>query len=530
MFFFSMKNLLRFLPAVLLFATAAGECESLDFLIVNGRVVDGLGTPAYRAEVGIKDGEIALIRRPSASPLPAANEVIDATGSIICPGFIDVHTHAENIQSNPYAENFIRMGVTTLVLGNCGGSSLDLKEFFRKLDDITISANVSSLIGHNTVRREAMGGYFNRAPTSTEQLKMNSLVDKAMRDGALGLSTGLIYLPGTFSETKEIVQLAKIASSHGGIYVSHMRNESNQIRSAIDELITIAREADIPAHISHIKLSGNANWGQADEILELINQARSSGLEITQDQYMYTASSTGISQLIPQEAREGTLNDFRKRVDDPAQRAEIIQEMKESLQTSGRTSYAYAVIASYGKNSALNGMNIVQAAQKTLGGSSLDQQIEMIIQIQYNGGAAGVFHSMQEPDLLKFLSHPNTMIAADSSVRVFNSGVPHPRGYGNNSRALARYVRDQNAIRMEEAIRRMTSLPAQTFGLKKRGMLLEGFPADVVLLDPLKVQDNATFESPHQYTTGISRVWVNGVEVVRDGKKTMNRPGIILKR
>jgi N-acyl-D-amino-acid deacylase len=372
-----------------------------------------------------------------------------------------------------------------------------------------------------------MGGSFDRPPSAAELDKMKGLVDQAMKDGAVGLSTGLIYLPGTFAKTDEIVALAQVAASYDGIYTSHMRYEDNQIYEALDEVFRVAREAHIRAEVSHIKLSGPSAWGQADRVLAYIEKARAEGLDITQDQYAYTASSTGISQLIPEGAREG--GKFSDRIADPDQKAKIVAEMKKNLRGKGREDYSYAVIAAYRHDPSLNGLNIVEAARAKRGSESLDDQIEMILDIQLHGGASGVFHGMSEDDLKIFMRHPNTMVACDSGIRKFGEGVPHPRGYGNNARVLARYVRELKVLRLEDAIRKMTSLPANTFHFKNRGELREGNWADIVVFDPDKIQDTATYKDPHHYPTGIPYVLVNGVVVINKGEHTGAKAGMALR-
>jgi len=492
-----------------------------DLIIRNGRIIDGSGSPARLADLAIKDGKIVLIGTVEGS----AKTTLDAQGKTVAPGFIDVHTHAENIRSQPKAENFVRMGVTSIVTGNCGNSTLNVGEFFRQLEKTPPSINVASLIGHNTVRSEAMGGSFNREPTPQEMEKMKSIVEQAMKDGAVGLSTGLIYLPGTFSKTEEIIELAKVAAAHNGLYASHMRSEGLAIRDALNELFRIAREAKIRAQVSHIKLSGNASWHQAEQILQLIEKARAEGLDIYQDQYVYTASSTGISTLIPSEAREGGRDKFLQLLQDPAEKAKLVQLMKENLKKNNREDFTYAVIASYGKDPSLNGKPIPAAAEIKRGSKSIDDQIELIFEIEASGGASGVFHGINEQDLQVFLKHPNTMFASDSGVRALNSGVPHPRGYGNNARVLARYVRELKLMSLEEAVRRMTSLPAQTFRIPERGQLKEGYWADIVLFDPDKVQDTSTFDQPHHYPAGIDYVLVNGEVVLEKKAPTGAAPG-----
>jgi N-acyl-D-amino-acid deacylase len=510
--------------AFLISLAPLASAETYDLLIRGGRVVEGTGSPASFADLAVKDGRIAAIGKLAGE----AKMTLDVQGFVVAPGFIDVHTHAEDIEDLPLAENFLRMGVTTLVLGNCGGSKLNVAEFFKKLESMRISPNVATLIGHNTVRSHAMGGAFNRPPTGEELTRMKELVEQGMKDGALGLSTGLIYLPGTFAKTDEIIELAKVASAYDGMYVSHMRDEGLDILESLNELFQIAREAHLRAHVSHIKLSGKPAWGRARRVIEAIEKARAEGLDITQDQYAYTASSTGISQLIPETARDG--GKFRERINDPAQKSQIVQEMKAKLKRGEREGYNYAIIANYAHDTSLNGKNVVEAAKLKRGSDSLDDQIELILEIESNGGASGVFFGIDEGDLRLFMQHPNTMFASDSGVRKFQEGVPHPRGYGNNARVLANYVRELKLLRLEEAIRRMTSLPATTFRIQDRGQVREGNWADLVVFNPATVKDNATFSDPHHDATGFAAVIVNGVVVVKDDTHTGARPGMIVRR
>jgi N-acyl-D-amino-acid deacylase len=495
--------------------------QDYDVVIRHGRIVDGTGNPAYFADLAVKGGHIVRLGQVAGK---GATE-IDATGLVVAPGFIDVHTHADELPEQPLAENFLRMGDTSLVVGNCGGSALDVGKFYHDVETNGVSVNVTTLIGHNTVRTAAMGGSFDRAPTAEEMAKMKALVDQAMRDGAVGLSTGLIYLPGVFAKTDEIVELAKAVTPYGGIYASHMRHEDTRIKDALDEVFRVAREAGLRAEVSHIKLSGENSWGKADEILAYIDAARASGLDITQDQYAYTASSTTMRQLIPDDAFDGGRDTFKAMLADPVKKADLVARMKKNILGRGRQDYAYAVVASFRHDTSLNGLNILEAAEKKYGSSSLDAQIEVILDFELNGGAQGVFHGMNEGDLKTFMRHPNTMIASDSGLREFGKDMPHPRGYGNNARVLAEYVRVQHVLRLEDAIRKMTSLPATTFRFAGRGELREGNWADVVVFDPDKIADPSTYRDPHHYATGVPYVFVNGVAVIKDGQHTGAKPG-----
>ena len=513
---------MRFLAALPLLLLSAAFAQDYDLVVRHGRVVDGTGAPANAADVAVRDGRIIAVGKDLAG---RGRAEIDARGRVVAPGFIDVHTHSEDIDELPAAENFLRMGVTTIVTGNCGSSKLEVARFFDTITKTGVGINVATLIGQGTVRGQVMGGSFMRPATSEELERMRALVDQAMQDGAVGMSTGLIYLPGTFTKTEEIIELAKVVSAHGGIYASHMRHETVKIFEALGELIRIAREANLPAEVSHLKLSGPAAWGRTADVIAMLDRARADGLRITHDQYVYTASSTGIATLVPDEAREGGNNEFKARLADPEKKAAIVAQMKSTLQKAKRTDYTYAVIASYRRNPELNGRTVPQAAKLLRNSDTLDDQIETVLDITANGGAQGVFHGMSEDDLQKFLVLPQTMIASDAGVRKFGDGVPHPRGYGNNARVLARYVRELKLLSLEEAVRKMSSLPARTFRLKNRGELRPGFVADLVVFDPEKVSAPSTFNDPHHYAVGFDDVIVNGVPVIRDAHLTEARPG-----
>ncbi len=497
-----------------------------DVVLRNAVIIDGSGAPAIRGDVAISGDRIVAV---GSVPFSAPTEV-DLRGRILAPGFIDVHTHVEDLAEVPAAENFIRMGVTTLVTGNCGGSALDVAEFFRKLEASRPSLNLATLIGHNTVRAQVMGGSFARPPTAAELDQMRTLVAAAMRDGAVGLSTGLIYLPGTFARTDEIVALAKVSAESGGLYASHMRYENARILEAIEEALTIGREAGTPVQISHIKLSTPAAWGLTQPVIERLARARAEGVQVAHDQYLYTASSTSLGTTIPDFAREGGRGRLRERLDDPAERDRIRAEMRATLQRGQRTDYTYAVIANFTEDPSLNGMSVPEAARKLYGNDSLDAQLDTILQVELRGGASAVFHGMSEPNLRAFLALPLTMIASDSGARRMGVGVPHPRGYGNNVRFLAHYVRDEQLMSLEEAVRRMTDLPARQFPLGQRGLVRVGFIADLVSFDLGRLATQSTFRDPHHYAEGMDHVLVAGQFVIRDGTVTGLRPGRTVRR
>jgi len=511
---------------VLQLLLAAALQAAPDLILRGGTIYDGTGRAPFKADVVIKDGRIHDIVARAAGP----GKTIDITGLAVAPGFIDVHTHAENIVHHPKAENFLRMGVTTLVLGNCGSSKLDVGKFYNSLENNGFSPNIASLIGHGTVRKQVMGGSFRRPPTAAELTAMQGHVGKAMRDGALGMSTGLIYLPGTFAKTDELIALSKTVATHGGIYVSHMRSEGTNIFKAVNEVVTIAQQAKLPAHISHLKLAGRPMWGKHAQLLARLDQARAEGIRLTHDQYAYTASSTSLRQLLPDDLVAGGASAFARRIRDAKTHRETVAWMKDRLQKRQRQSYDYAVIAYYKKDKRFNGLNVVQAAKLRYGQDNLDHQIALIFEIEMNGGASAVFHGMHEDDARAFLRHPHTMFASDSSVRAYNVGVPHPRGYGNAARFLARYARDQRQLKLEEAIRKLTYLPASTFKLRGRGAIHKGYAADLVVFDPAKIQDKATFKEPHHYATGFRLVLVNGQTVVENDKHNGAGPGQIIRR
>lgn len=502
------------------------SAQDCDILITNGKIIDGTGNNWYYGNIAVKNGKIIKIGRDVNL---SAKKTIDAKGLIIAPGFIDVHTHLEDDEKkDPNATNFILDGVTTCVTGNCGSSNVDIGKYLNWIDSLKLSINVATLIGHNDVRKAVMGRA-NRDATPGEMKQMEDLVDKAMKDGAVGLSTGLIYIPGTYTTTPEIVALAKIAAKYDGVYATHMRDEGDSVTYAINEALTIGREAKIPVEISHFKLSGQHNWGRSKETVPMIEAARKEGIEVTIDQYPYTASSTSISTLIPDEVLADGQDSIKARLQRPEIRKQVINHILARLKKRKLKHLSYAVVASYPADSSYNGKSIEQINLVKGRKHKARFEAETVMDIMMNGGASAVFHGMSEEDVKFIMKYPFNMFASDASIRLLGAGVPHPRGYGTNARVLAKYVREEKVISLEEAIRRMTSLPAQKFQLKDRGLLKEGMAADIVVFDEKEVQDISTFEKPHAYSKGFHFVIVNGVLTVENEKHLGIRAGRALK-
>jgi N-acyl-D-amino-acid deacylase len=514
-----------FLTAHLYAGAESSRLTTYDLVITNARVVDGSGNPWFRADVALRDGRIQKIGRIASSE---GRQTIDAKGQILAPGFIDVHTHVESIYSLPAAENFIRMGVTSLVTGNCGTSTTDVAEFLGRIQSKPIAVNLATLIAHGSVRRKVVG-LDDRAPTPDELKQMEAIVEKAMQDGAVGLSTGLIYVPGTYAKTDEIVDLARVAARYGGLYATHMRNEGEKVADAVRESIQIGEQAGLPVEISHFKISSKKLWGQSPMTLGLVRDARSRGLMVTVDQYAYTASSTSLDSRLPSWLRAGGLEEAKKRLADKATRERFVSDMKDALKRGGFKDYDFAVVASYDPDKTFNGKSIAEITKLVKKKKDLNSQIDQILEMYLAGGAGMVYHGMGEDDVKSIMAEPFTMIASDSGVRQNDESVPHPRGYGNNVRVLGHYVRELKLISLEDAVRKMTSLPAQTFGFRDRGLIREGFAADMVLFDEKTVADRATYDNPHQFPIGISCVVVNGAVVFTDGKMTIERPGVALR-
>lgn len=501
--------------------------QQVDILIKNGKILDGTGNSWFYGDLAIQKGKILKIGNLNGWK---ADRTIDATGKMVAPGFIDVHTHIEDDErKNPTADNFIYDGVTSVITGNCGLSESNLGAYFSMIDSLKLSINVAALVGHNNIRKAVMGSA-NRNPTEKEMQAMEAIVTKAMKDGAVGLSTGLIYIPGTYSKTEEIVRLAKIAAAYHGVYASHMRDEGDSVTQAIEEALTIGREAKIPVEISHFKLSGQQNWGRSAETVPMVIKAREAGLDVTIDQYPYTASSTSLSTLLPDWVLADGQDSIKARLARPAVRKEVVDYMLAKLKKRKLPHFSYPVVASYRPDSSYNGKSIEEVNLLRGNKHKPAAEAETVIQMMEQGGAGMVFHGMSDKDVKTIMQYPFNMFASDASIRIYKSGNPHPRGYGTNARVLGKYVREEKVISLEEAIRRMTSLPAQKFHLSDRGLLRDGFAADIVVFDAATVKDLSTYHQPHQYSTGFDYVLVNGIVTVDGGKHNGSRAGTVLRK
>jgi N-acyl-D-amino-acid deacylase len=526
-------KLISFILAGILLCAAAQTAEvqttTYDLVLRNGRIVDGSGSPWYRGDLAISGDTIVRIAANIAEP---AKRTIDLNGQVIAPGFIDIHTHARRgIFEVPTADNYVRQGVTTLIEGPDGGSPVPLAPFFARMEALPKSVNFGSFIGQGSVRSAVIGDV-NRKPTAEELDKMRALVEQGMKDGALGLSSGLFYVPGTFTPTDEVVEMAKVAGRFGGIHISHMRDEASRVVDSVKETIAIGERGGLPTQVTHHKIIGKKNWGRSVVTLRLIDEARARGVDATIDQYPYTASSTSVSAaLLPAWAQEGGRQEVLKRLKDPATRAKIkIETIRLIRDERGGGDPKNVMLASCSWDTSLAGKNLADVTRQRKMAPTIPNAAEAALWLIEQGGCQGIFHAISEADLIRILRHPATMIGSDGEIPIFGRASPHPRSYGTFARVLSEYVRERKTIALEDAVRKMTSFPAQRLNLTDRGLLRPGMKADIAVFDPAKVRDLATFEKPHQYAEGFSYVIVNGRIVFEGGAMTAARPGKVLYR
>ena len=509
-----------------IFYSTINFAQEADYIIRNGKLIDGSGNNWQYKDVAIKENKIVAVG--NLKNWKAAKE-IDAKGLVVAPGFIDVHTHIEGDETrNPLASNFIYDGVTTVITGNCGGSFAHLKTYFDKIDSMGTSINIASLIGQNTIRKEVMGTA-NRNATETELMAMEKITQTAMNEGAVGMSTGLIYIPGAYTPTDEIIRLAKVVANNGGVYVSHIRNEEDKVAEAIQEAIQIGRAAKLPVEISHFKVNAQQNWGRSNETIALVVAARKEGIDVTMDQYPYTASSTQLSILLPEWVLADGQDSILTRLQRPEIRKQVSEHALAIIKKRGLKHFGYAMVANYNADTSYNGksieeINIIRGNKPTA-----KNEAETIIQMMEKGGAQMVYHGMGESDVTNIMKYPFNMIASDAGIAIMNEGRPHPRAYGTNARVLGKYVREEKVIPLEEAIRRMTSLPAEKFNLQNRGLIKEGYFADIVLFDENEVGDKAKYDDPHHFSVGFKYIWVNGALTINNSEHNGTRKGVSIR-
>jgi dihydroorotase/N-acyl-D-amino-acid deacylase len=503
------------------------QTPAYDLILRGGRIVDGTASPWYQADLAIKGDTIVRIAPSITEP---ASRVIDVKGLIVAPGFIDIHTHARRgIFEVPTADNYVRQGVTTLIEGPDGSSPIPLAPFLDKVAATRITPNFAMFIGQGSIRSEVMGEV-DRPATREELDKMRALVTQGMRDGAFGLSSGLFYVPGAFTPTEEVIDLARVAGSMGGIYISHMRDEAKGLTDSVRETLAIGEKGGLPTQITHHKVVGRKYWGGSVQTLRMVDEARARGVDATIDQYPYTASATSIgSALLPAWANEGGREAILKRLKDPATRAKIKAASVAIIRDErGGGDPKNVSVSACQFDPKLAGQNLAQLTQGRGLAVTLENAAETAMWIVEQGGCGGIFHAIGEEDLQRILAHPATMVASDGEVAVFGRYVPHPRSYGTFARVLGLYVRDKKVIPLETAVQKMSSFPAQRLGLADRGVLRQGMKADVAVFDASTIRDTATFEKPHSYAEGVSLVLVNGVVAFEKGSMTAARPGRVL--
>lgn len=530
--------------------------DFFDLVLRGARIVDGTGSPSFPGDVGIKDGRVALVGH-----VPQGDRALDVSGMLLCPGFVDIHNHADHgILAFPDAESHVMQGVTTSVVGNCGLSMAPVSpelmelarrylapflrkeveygwdwkssaEFFQKIEKNGTAMNLAPMVGHGTIRIAVMG-FDDGIPSVEEMERMKELLAQSLDDGAFGLSSGLIYPPGSYARPEELVELAGVLKNHGGFYASHMRNEGDRLLESLEETLALGERWGIPVQVSHLKAVGTANWGKVSEALRLMESARQKGIDVNCDVYPYQAGMTTLTALLPPAALEGGVERMLTRLSDPAERERIGTEMENGI--PGWENWAKSL--GWGK------IVISECdARKEFEGRSLEEiscqwgispcQALFDLLLETKGSATMLLFGIGEEDLRAAVKNPISCIASDSWVNApRGGGKPHPRGYGTFPRFLKHFVRENEDLSWEEAIRKITALPAGKAGIQDRGCVKEGFRADLVVIDPENISDRATFQDPHQYPEGIKHVLVNGEFVVKEGQMTGLCPGKILKR
>jgi dihydroorotase/N-acyl-D-amino-acid deacylase len=513
--------------------TATGDDVGSSILLAGGLVFSGDDKPPVVADVLVRGDRIVSVGKPGNLN---ADLTLDVSGLAVAPGFIDLHSHAvrasvarSGLFRWPDAENLIRQGVTTVIGGPDGWSPLPLAEHFADVEARPAAVNYGAFVGHGAVRQRVIG-LDDRPATRQEMQAMHATVDQAMRDGAFGLSSGLVYIPGSFADTDELVELARVAATHGGIYISHMRNENLGVLDSVAELILIAEEGGLPGQITHAKVMSTSMQGRSVDLLAMVDAAVARGVDITLDQYPYAAGSTGLTVQFPRWSVDGGTKKLAERLADPELRERIIEELVYQLaEVRGRNDPANVQLAYCSFDHSLDGLNLAQLLERRGSAVTLRSAAELIVELQEAGGCQAIYHAMHPDDVAVIMRHPRTMIAADGGIEAPGFGHPHPRNYGTYARVLGRYVRELGVLPLHTAINKMTRMPAERIGLAKRGHLRVGSIADVVVFDPATVIDRATFTEPHQYAEGMHHVFVAGSAVLLNGRMTSARPGRVLR-
>jgi dihydroorotase/N-acyl-D-amino-acid deacylase len=535
-----MRN--RYLLSLILLLTAcSGErveepanisTEVFDILLLGGSIYSGENVSSIIGDIGIRGDRISAIGNLGANE---ADLVLDVSGLAVAPGFIDIHTHAvrtgldDGIFRWPDAENVIRQGVTTVISGPDGDSPLPISNTLAALEANPVTVNFGTFVGHGSIRANVMGED-DRSPSGEELQRMRDEVAEAMQQGAFGLSSGLIYPPGRFASTEEVIELAKIAAQYRGIYISHMRQEGLEVLESVAETIRIGEEGGLPTQITHHKIVGAPMWGKSLETLAMVDAARARGIDVSMDQYPYTASSSRLTILFPGWSLDGGRSALLGRLRDTGMREQIKEEIVYNIEVDrGGNDPANVVLSDCQHDSAINGLNLSQVLDQQGRDISNENAAELLMELVEGSDCRAIFHAMSENDVRRIMQHPVTMTASDGGIEAPTERMPHPRYYGAFARLIGHYVREENVLPLHTAVHKMTRLPADRMGLTDYGRIAVDAIADIAVFNPRTVIDKATFENPHQYAEGVHHVFVAGRAVLLDGEMTGARPGRVLR-